>query len=77
MSETPFVQGFIDGRSKSVFLQGDDADRFREEAFDDDGWLIEGSVAGMPRLHCLLQEYLPVMQSDACEPPREQERPET
>lgn len=53
-----------DGRTESVFFQGDDADTLREQIMDDDGWLIEGQVCGVSRLHLAFQEYLGVMSLD-------------
>lgn len=54
----------IDGRTESVFLQGDDADIFREQGMDGDGWLIEGYVCGVPCLHLVFEEYINVMSND-------------
>jgi len=54
----------IDGRTESVFLQGDDADIFREQVMDGDGWLIEGYVCGVPCLHLVFEEYINVMSND-------------
>ena len=48
----------------SVYLQGDDAVLFEREFMDEDGYPIEGQVAGTPRALCVLQEYSLVMTED-------------
>ena len=52
----------------SVHLQGDDAVQFEREFMDEDGYPIEGRVAGrvagMPRALLALQEYSQIMTED-------------
>ena len=48
----------------SVHLQGDDAVQFEREFMDEDGYPIEGRVAGTPRTLLVLQEYSQVMTED-------------